>query len=55
MATGGLRADSPILIYNVKDMNLILSTYMDSFVLLLDNVKNYIPEKEDIVDFSINK
>ena len=40
----GIRADSPILIHNLKDFSLVLSTYINSLAIDLFTIANYVGE-----------
>lgn len=44
----GIRANSPLLIYNIKDTSLVLSTYLVGFALDLRPIASYIatPDKK---------
>jgi len=45
----GIRTNSPLLIYNIKDTSLVLSTYLGGFALDLRPIVSYvaIPDKKD--------
>jgi len=45
----GIRTNSPLLIYNIKDTSLVLSTYLVGFALDLRPIVSYIavPDKKD--------
>ncbi|KRX11109.1 WD40-repeat-containing domain [Pseudocohnilembus persalinus] len=42
IVTAGMRYNSPILIYNIKDLSLVLSTHINDFSLSVLTVQNYI-------------
>ncbi len=41
IASCGIRQNSPILIYNVKDLSLVLSTFSNERVVDIDIIHNY--------------
>ena len=44
LATCGIREASPILIYNVKDSTLVLSTFITEFAIELISIDNHSEE-----------
>lgn len=46
LATCGIRESSPILIYNVKDSSLVLSTFITEFAIELISIDNH---SEDLI------
>lgn len=44
LATCGVRETSPILIYNVKDSSLVLSTFISEFAIELIAIENHSEE-----------
>lgn len=44
LATCGIRGNSPILVYNVKDSSLVLSTFISSFALELISIDNHVED-----------
>lgn len=50
LASCGMRADSPVLVYNLTDFSLLLSTYVEGLAIDLFGIHNHV----GINDFTLN-
>jgi microtubule-associated protein-like 5 len=41
LATCGIREDSPVLVYGVRDLNLVLSTFVSEMAIELTTIANF--------------
>ena len=52
IASCGIRESTPILIYNVKDYSLVLSTIVNEFVISLMTIENYVGDFKEMYNQS---